>query len=112
MSHYTTIQTELRDKQALIAALKEIGYGQVIDNKTTITASLIRYDSKFPFTVNFLLNAQTRKYQANYDEDFGKAWLQRLTQLYGVHRAVALYKAKGIQAKIVKCTNGEIKVIV
>jgi hypothetical protein len=107
MSHYTTITTELRDKQSLISALKEIGYN-VNENSNGIQVKRPTLNG-FPYYANFqIVNG---KYQASYDVDFGKQWLSKLTQLYGVHRTLALCKQRGIKANVVRLTNGEIKVV-
>lgn len=112
MSHYTVVQTRLVDRDALLAALRELfpaiesyeqpqrlmGYqGDARQEQAHMIVSR-QYVGSASNDIGFL--RQPDGYQAiisDYDQrnGYGEAWLNRLTQRYSYHCAVRQLEAQG-----------------
>ncbi len=119
MSHFTTIQTEIKDIEALRAACHEMGFLLVEDTAARGYGSNSRHGEyvirlKGPYDI-----ALNREKEGNYGlttdwwdghvarevgEEYG-----RLLQLYGVHKAIREARKRGLTFKREAQADGTIK---
>jgi hypothetical protein len=104
MSHFTTIKTQLRDTDALLAALKDLGFHQVEcyatpqvligyegDRRSESAEVIIRrrFISPLSNDIGFARQADGSFHAiiSEYDQRHGydQTWLDRLVQRYGYH---------------------------
>ena len=109
MSHFSTIQTELRDREALIAALGDLGYPTQAEPQPVrgfrgqvVTAELaVQPPQGGDF--GFRLNPASGSYELVTDLDLWKQavplerFLAQLTQRYALHAILAASAAEGFQ---------------
>jgi hypothetical protein len=115
MSHFTRVRTALRDVDVLVAALKEVGLGQVEVHDVPQTlygyrgdareekAEVIvrrRYIDRLSNDLGFV-RGQDGSFDAiisGYDRRrFDAAWMARLTRAYGRAAALAYAEAHGYE---------------
>jgi len=126
MSHWTDLKTQINDLRALGDACRELGKrleiaapGQQIKARgyygnTRSCDAVIHLDG--PYDVALTRGADG-KYSLTADYYSGHVARQlgekcsKLTQLYGLHKTTALYRAKGIQTRRVMGQNGSINLI-
>lgn len=122
MSHFTTIQTQIRDISALRAACGELGlevltkanargYGR----NTRKGDLVIRLNGPYDIAVNqqddrrFCLS--TDWWNGHVEREVGKGY-GTLLQLYGVHKAQAEARRKGYTTRRQKLKDGSIKLTI
>lgn len=126
MSHWTEVKTQINDLRALAEACRELGKrleiapaGQKVSARgyyrsTMECDAVIHLDG--PYDVA-LTRGANGKYSLQADYYLGHVTRQlgencgRLTQLYGVHKATALYRNRGIQTRRVMGQNGVINLV-
>ena len=121
MSHFTTIQTQIKDVEALRAAVTEMGL-QLIPNTTargfyqqTITGEfVIRLKGPYDIAVNrqpdHTFGLTTDWWDGHVEREVGPNY-GRLLQLYGVHKATAEARRKGYSVQRRQQPNGSIKLV-
>jgi Protein of unknown function (DUF1257) len=109
MSHFSTIQTELRDRDALLAALGDLGFpaqeGQqpVRGFRGQVVTAELAVNSPQGGDFGFRLNPTSGSYELVTDLDLWKQsvpverFLARLTQRYALHAILAASAAEGFQ---------------
>jgi hypothetical protein len=122
MSHFTTLQTQVRDEQALRDACAEMGL-QVLENAeargfdTNKVRGELVIRLKGPYDI--ALNRQpdgtfglaTDWYEGHVEKEVG-ANFGRLLQLYGVYKAQAEARRKGYTARRQTLHDGSIKLTI
>lgn len=122
MSHFTTIQTQIRDEAALRAACREMGFS--VESKSEargfssnrIKGDLVirlkgpydiavnqQQDGTFGLTCDWWDGRVEREVGANYG---------RLLQLYAVHKAQAEARRKGYTTRRQTLGDGSIKLVI
>ena len=121
MSHFTTIQTQIKDVEALRAAVTEMGL-QLIPNTTargfyqqTIPGEfVIRLKGPYDIAVNRqpdrTFGLTTDWWDGHVEKEVGSNF-GRLLQLYGVHKATAEARRKGYSVLRKQQPNGSIKLV-
>ena len=121
MSHFTTIQTQIKDVEALRAAVNEMGL-QLIPNTTargfyqqTIPGEfVIRLKGPYDIAVNRqpdrTFGLTTDWWDGHVEKEVGSNF-GRLLQLYGVHKATAEARRKGYSVLRKQQPNGSIKLV-
>jgi hypothetical protein len=120
MSHYTTIQTQIRDINALTAACSELGLSLVKNTTARGYAQPIKGEHviklKGPYDVA-VNRQQDGTYQLTTDwwdghvaKEVGEKY-SKLLQLYGVHKTIIEARKKGLTVNRKPQTNGGIKLI-
>ena len=120
MSHFVTIQTQIRDVDALRDACGELGL-QVLDNTTArgyATANtrgehVIRLRGPYDIALNRETPQEpfgltTDWWDGHVEKEVGKDY-GRLLQLYGVHKASREAKRRGHTVRRAKLKDGTIK---
>ena len=121
MSHFTTIKTQIKDIEALRSAVNELGL-QLLAN--TEARGYISNKTKGDFVIRLkgpydvALNQQpdgtfgltTDWWDGHVEKEVGSNF-GRLLQLYGVHKATAEAKKKGMSVLRRSQPNGSIKLI-
>jgi hypothetical protein len=122
MSHFTTIQTQIRDLAALRAACSELGV-ELTENtvargysSNTIPGHLVirlkgphdiavnrQQDGTYGLTCDWYAGHVEREVGGNYG---------RLLQLYGVHKAMAEARRKGFTTRRQSLGDGSIKLTI
>ena len=126
MSHFTTVALEIRDRDALIVALGDLGIGKVevfetpqpingYDGQTRMAEVIIRGVGYYGGDLGFRKTDDGR-YEAVLDQDderqFGQAWRNRLTQRYGRHVAVAKLQKKGFRVVREEMCEGKLHLVI
>ena len=99
-----TIETEMKDKRALIDALNEIGF------------SVRKVGTRDHYTVMgdvvVIVNNRNRKISLRYQQNNPHAEMavKRLTRTYAKHKVLNDAKRRGITAKWRELPNGEIEI--
>lgn len=133
MSHYTEVKLAIKDQDALLEALRELGFsGDRVEvheesvalhgwggglrpqrahvviprKKTGLSAS---NDIGFERLADGTYKAHISEYDSH---TFDARWVNRLTQLAGVHAATSRAQALGHQVKRIDADNGQIKLVV
>lgn len=125
MSHFSTIQTELRDRDALLAALGELGYDASDESKTVrgfqgqqVSAELaIRQDQGGD--IGFRLNPDSGCYELVADLDLWRQpvpverFLSQLNQRYALRAILAASADEGFQvSEQTQQRDGSIELVV
>jgi hypothetical protein len=122
MSHFTQIQTRITDIEALRAACAELGL-EVVENAQArgfgrnqrSGQHVIRLAGPYDVAVNptddgeFAL--ETDLWQGHVEKELGPG-LGRLRQLYGVHKATAEAKRRGLRVRRRALADGRIRLAV
>lgn len=122
MSHFTTIQTQIRDVSALRAACEELGLGVLANTQARgyggnkLNGDLvIRLNGPYDIAVNsqqdgsFGLTCDW--WGGHVEQEAGKAY-GKLLQLYGVHKAQAEARRKGYTSRRQSLKDGSIKLTI
>ena len=121
MSHFTTINTQIKDVEALRAAVNEMGL-QLIPNTTargfyqqTLNGEyVIRLKGPYDIAVNqqpdHTYGLTTDWWDGHVEKEVGKDF-GRLLQLYGVHKATIEARKKGFSVLRKPQPNGSIKLV-
>ncbi len=130
MSHYTSIALEIRDRDALVAALADLGldkvevhnqpqhlYGYEADVRPEKAEVIVRRDHVGPLSndIGFRKTA-SGAFEAvisEYDQQngYGQDWRNRLLQRYGRHVAVAKLAKKGFRVVREEARDGKLHVV-
>ncbi|MEI8249705.1 MAG: DUF1257 domain-containing protein [Synechococcus sp. ELA057] len=115
MSHFSTIQTELRDREVLMAALGDLGYDASEGQQTvrgyrgqSVTADLAVLlsggtDNSQAADIGFRFNAESGSYELVADLDLWRQpvpverFLSQLNQRYALRTILAATAAEGFQ---------------
>lgn len=119
MSHFTTIETQIRDIEALKAACMEIGLTVVRNGqargyggKTHQGEYVINLKGPFDIALNRQANGTfqlvTDWWDGHVEKEVGRNF-GRVLQLYGVHKATAEARRKGYMVSRRVLNNGSIK---
>jgi len=125
MSHFSTIQTELRDREALLAALGDLGYDASEGQRTVrgyrgqqITADLAIQQPQGA-DIGFRLNTDSGSYELVADLDLWRQpvpverFLSQLNQRYALRTILAATAAEGFQVQEQSQQNdGSIELVV
>lgn len=122
MSHFTTINTQIKDTEALRAACQELGLSLLQNttargyyNNQTRGDFVIRLKGPYDIALNrqpdssFGLTADL--WAGNVEKEVGKGY-GRLLQLYGVHKAMREARRKGLLVKRSAKQDGSIKLTI
>ena len=121
MSHFTTITTQIKDVEALRAAVAEMGL-QLIPNavargfyqQTLNGEYVIRLKGPYDIAVNRqsdqTYGLTTDWWDGHVEKEVGKGF-GRLLQLYGVHKASMEARKKGFSVQRRSQPNGSIKLV-
>jgi len=122
MSHFTQIHTRITDIEALRAACTELGLEVVENTQARGFGSnqrsgrhVIRLTGPYDVAVNptddgeFAL--ETDLWQGHVEKELGPG-LGRLRQLYGVHKATAEAKRRGLRVRRSALADGRIRLAV
>jgi hypothetical protein len=121
VSHFTTINTQVKDIEALRAACKEIGL-ELVQNATArwFASQTLKgdYVIKLRGPYDVALNRQqdgsygltTDWWNGHVEKELGKNF-GKLLQLYGVHKATMEARKKGLGVLRRQKTDGSIKLI-
>ena len=109
MSHFSTVKTELRQRETLVMALKDLGFDPEQGERTvrgyrgqTVTAELaipMRNGGDFGFRIN----AESGAYELVTDLDLWKQsipierFLSKLTQRYALNSVLAASQSEGFE---------------
>jgi hypothetical protein len=122
LSHFTTIQTQIKDIKAVRAACQELGLALIanaeargyVQNKTA-GDYVIQLKGPYDIALNqqpdgsFGLTADL--WQGHVERETGKGY-GRLIQLYGVHKTILEARKKGHLVKRSQERNGSIKLVI
>ena len=122
MSHFTSIQTQIRDLAALADACKELGVELVLGGEARGYAGQTRKGEavvKLKGPYDIALNRQpdgnyaltTDWWNGHVEKEVGTNFA-RLTQLYGVHKTMREARKKGYLASRKTLPNGAIKLTI
>ena len=122
MSHFTTIETQIKDIEALKAACAEMGLavmqnGQArgYDGKTHNGEYVIKLKGPFDIALNRQANGTfqlvTDWWDEHVEKEVGKNF-GRLLQLYGVHKATTEARRKGYSVSRGILKDGAIKLCI
>ena len=122
MSHFTSIQTQIKDLDALADACKELGVELVHGGEARGYAGQTRKGEaviKLKGPYDIALNQQpdgnyalTTDFWAGHVEQEVGAGFGKLMQLYGVHKAMREARKKGYLASRKTLPNGAIKLTI
>jgi hypothetical protein len=122
MSHFTQIQTRITDIEALRSACAELGL-EVAENaqargfgrNTRSGRHVIRLKGPYDIAVNPTdtgeYSLETDLWQGHVEKELGPG-LGRLRQLYGVHKATAEAKRRGLRVRRRALADGRIRLAV
>lgn len=122
MSHFTTIQTQIRDVEALRAACNELGlellenadargYGSNQRHGDLVIRFKGRYDIAATKQPDGTYQLAADWWQGHVEKEVGKNY-GRLLQLYGVHKAQAEARRKGYTTRRQTLKDGAIKLTI
>jgi hypothetical protein len=122
MSHFTTIETQIRDIEALKAACAEMGltlaqdcqargYGGKTHQGEYVIVLKGPYDIALNRQVNGAFRLTTDWYQDHVEKQVGKNF-GRLLQFYGVHKATLEARRKGYTVTRGALNSGAIKLTI
>lgn len=131
MSHFTCIKTQLKDRDALVKALADVGLKNVEVHETaqhlhgyqgdvrSQTAEVIirrQYIGQWSNDIGFKqqANGQFEAIISEYDrQNYSQEWLNKLTQRYGYHALMATAPAQGFTVEEEETLeDGTIRVVV
>ena len=125
MSHFSTVKTELRQREPLLSALKDLGFDPEVGHRTvrgyrgqTVTAEMA-----VPMVdggdFGFRMNAETGAYELVTDLDLWKQpipverFLSKLTQCYALNSVLAASQNEGFSvAEQTVQQDGSIELVV
>jgi len=121
VSHFTTIQTQIKDIEALRSAVDELGLKLIPNgtargfvNQTMKGDFVIRLKGPYDIAVNqqpdHTFGLTTDWWDGKVEQEVGKDF-GRLLQLYGVHKASMEARKKGWSVLRKQQPNGSIKLI-
>jgi hypothetical protein len=121
LSHFTTIQTQIKDIEALRSACRELGLSLLPNaeargfaNQTRHGDFVIRLTGPYDIAVNKQANGTlgltTDWWEGHVERQVG-AGFGRILQLYGVHKATAEARKKGFSVMRQPQRNGAIKLV-
>ena len=119
MSHFTTIQTQIKDIEALRSAVNELGLKLIPNttargfiNQTVKGEFVIRLQGPYDIAVNkqpdHTYGLTTDWWDGKVEQEVGTNF-GRLLQLYGVHKATIEARKKGYSVLRKQQPNGAIK---
>ena len=130
MSHYTSIALEIRDRDALVAALADLGlsivevhdepahlHGYEADVRPEKAEVIIRREHVGPLSNDIgFRKTDAGTYEAivsEYDQGsgYGADWRSRLLQRYGRHVAVANLTKKGFRVQREEMREGKLHLV-
>ena len=122
MSHFTTIQTQVRDLSALRAACEELGLRVLTNTEARGYGSnhrhgeqVIRLNGPYDIAVNRqpdnTLGLTTDWWGKHVEKEVGKGY-GKLLQLYGVYKAQAEAKRKGYTTRRQSLKDGSMKITI
>lgn len=125
MSHFSTVKTELRDRQALLEALRDLGHNPEQGERTvrgyrgqTVLADLALLQSQGG-DIGFRWNADSGSYELVTDLDLWKQpvpverFLAQLTQRYALRTILAASAQEGFQvSEQTHSIDGNIELVV
>jgi hypothetical protein len=130
MSHYTQIALEIRDRDALVAALAELGlavveihdqpqhlFGYEGDVRPEMAEVIVRREHVGPLANDIgFCKTEGGSYEAvvsEYDQQngYGHEWRNRLLQRYGRHVAVAKLAKKGFRVVREEASGGKLHLV-
>jgi hypothetical protein len=125
MSHFSTIKTELRDRQALVAALTALGHSpepgprQVRGYRGQQETADLVVSAPQGGDLGFRLNAESGAYELVTDLDLWsqpvppERFLAQLNQRYALEAILAASDAEGFQVtEQSRCDDGAIELVV
>ena len=122
MSHFTTIQTQIRDLDALRTACHELGL-ELLDHakargyggNSRKGEHVIRLKGPYDIAVNMQTDGNygltTDWWDGHVEREVGKSF-GRLLQLYGVYKAQAEARRKGYTTRRQTLKDGAIKLVI
>jgi hypothetical protein len=121
LSHFTTIQTQIKDIEALRSACRELGLSLLPDteargfaNQTRHGDFVIRLTGPYDIAVNKQANGTlgltTDWWEGHVERQVG-AGFGRILQLYAVHKATTEARKKGFSVMRQPQRNGAIKLV-
>ena len=122
MSHFTSIQTQIRDLAALADDCKELGVELVeggeargFAGQTRMGEAVVKLKGPYDIALNRQPDGNyelaTDWWNGHVEKEVGKGYA-RLIQLYGVHKAVREARKKGYLATRKTLPNGAIKLTI
>ena len=125
MSHFSTVKTELRDRESLLAALRDLGQEPSSGEQPvrgyrgqTVTADLCCPQSEGG-DIGFRWNSASESYELVTDLDLWKQqipverFLSKLTQRYALNTVLAATTKEGFQvAEQTQTEDGSIELVV
>jgi hypothetical protein len=117
MSHTTTIKTQFKTKESIIAAANEMGLPAIQEGEFTLfdRTKVKGVAVKLPNWV-YPVVIDTTTGTAHFDNYGGKwgaqAQLDKFTQTYAVHQATAMAKSKGYLVRRQQQDNGSVQLVV
>ena len=122
MSHFTTIQTQIRDVAALRAACQEMGlaveakaHARGYSSNRIPGDLVIRLKGPYDIAVNQqpdgTFGMTCDWYQGHVEKEVGQNY-SRLIQLYAVHKAMAEARRKGYTTRRQTLGDGSIKLVI
>jgi len=121
MSHFTTVNTQIRDIAALRAACTELGL-EVIENAEARGYASNRVRGDFVIKLNgpydvalqrrpdgcYALHADL--WQGHVERELGSGF-GRLKQFYGVHKATLAARRRGLSVRRQQLANGSLRLV-
>ena len=122
MSHFTTIETQIKDIEALRAACQEMGISLLQDaeargySQNKIKGDYVLrlkgpYDVALNYQPDGSLGLTADLWAGHVEREVGKNY-GRLLQLYGVHKAMREARRKGLLIKRSQRNDGAIKLVI
>ncbi len=122
MSHFTSIQTQIRDIAALQSACLELGVtltenanARGYRGRTTYGEYVIRLNGPYDIAVNRQEDGNfgltTDWWDGHVEREVGSKY-GRLLQLYGVHKAQTEARRKGLTTRRQNLKDGAIKIVI
>ena len=125
MSHFSTVKTELRQREPLVAALKDLGYSpeEGVRQVRGYRGQTVEAELAVPMDeggdLGFRWNAETGAYELVTDLDLWRQqvpierFLAKLTQRYALNTVLAASADEGFEvAEQRDCQDGSIELVV
>ena len=121
MSHFTTIQTQIKDMEALREACRELGvellqdaeargYGSARQRGEFVIRLQGPYDVALHRQTDGAYGLSTDWWDGHVEKEVGQGY-GKLLQLYGVHKATIEARKKGLSVMRRQQQNGSIKLV-
>ena len=122
MSHFTTIETEIKDANALKAACAELGFGFLENAKArgfngrALTGDyVLRLKGPYDIAVSKIGDGAMALacdwWNGHVENEAGKGY-GRLLQIYGVHKTAAEARRKGYTVRRRALADGSVKLVI